>query len=47
MGLIIETFVHNYLLRENGELYFWRQRQIKEVDFIQVSEAPNRSEISK
>ena len=36
MGLIIETFVHNYLLRENGELYFWRQRQIKEVDFIQV-----------
>jgi hypothetical protein len=36
MGLIIETFVHNCLLRENGELYFWRQRQIKEVDFIQV-----------
>lgn len=37
IGLIIETFVHNYLLRENSELYFWRQRQIKEVDFIQVS----------
>lgn len=36
MGLVIETFVHNYLLRENNELYFWRQRQIKEVDFIQV-----------
>lgn len=37
IGLIIETFVHDFLLRENNELYFWRQRQIKEVDFIQIS----------
>ncbi|MDP1722870.1 MAG: ATP-binding protein [Candidatus Gottesmanbacteria bacterium] len=36
MGLIVETFVHNYLLRTGNELFFWRQRQIKEVDFIQV-----------
>jgi predicted AAA+ superfamily ATPase len=36
IGLIIEIFVHNYLMREGNELYFWRQRQIKEVDFIQV-----------
>jgi predicted AAA+ superfamily ATPase len=36
IGLIIETFVHNYLMREGNELYFWRQRQIKEVDFIQI-----------
>lgn len=33
-GLIIELFVHNYLVREGGERYFWRQRQSKEVDFI-------------
>ena len=34
-GAIIETFVYNYLLRKNeGEINFWRQRQIKEVDFI-------------
>lgn len=36
IGLVIETFVYNYLLRENNELYFWRQRQLKEVDFIQI-----------
>ena len=35
VGSIIETFVYNYLLRKNeGEINFWRQRQIKEVDFV-------------
>lgn len=34
-GIIIETFVYNYFSRKNeGEINFWRQRQIKEVDFI-------------
>ncbi|MBI3385091.1 ATP-binding protein [Candidatus Gottesmanbacteria bacterium] len=34
-GAMIETFVYNYLLRKNeGEIHFWRKRQIKEVDFI-------------
>lgn len=37
IGSIIETFVFNYLLRHyDSEINFWRQRQIKEVDFIQV-----------
>lgn len=34
-GDIIETFVFNHLGRKNeGKIYFWRQRQVKEVDFI-------------
>lgn len=34
-GTIIESFVYHYLLRKNeGEINFWRQRQVKEVDFI-------------
>lgn len=36
IGRIIETYVHNALIRQGNEFYFWRQRQIKEVDFIQV-----------
>lgn len=36
VGLIIEAFVHNYLVRAGNEIYFWRKRQIKEVDFIQM-----------
>lgn len=34
IGQIIETFVYNYLLSRSEELFFWRQRQVKEVDFI-------------
>lgn len=38
MSSIIETFVYNYLVRQGeGEIYFWRQRQIKEVDFLLVT----------
>ena len=37
MGQYVETFVFNYLVRQQtGEIYFWRQRQ-KEVDFILVT----------
>ncbi|MEK7168758.1 MAG: ATP-binding protein [Patescibacteria group bacterium] len=37
IGNIIETFVYNHLVRKNqGEVSFWRQRQIKEVDFINL-----------
>lgn len=36
-GQYVETFVFNYLVRQQaGEIYFWRQRQ-KEVDFILVT----------
>jgi len=39
MGNIIETFVYNYLIRqpETTEIDFWRQRQVKEVDFLQIT----------
>lgn len=39
MGNIIETFVYNYLLRqpETIEINFWRERQVKEVDFLQIT----------
>lgn len=37
IGQYLETFVFNYLVRQQaGEIYFWRQRQ-KEVDFILVT----------
>ncbi len=37
IGYIIETFVYNYLLRQqSGDIHFFRQRQVKEVDFIQL-----------
>lgn len=34
IGQIAENFVFNYLSSKEGQLYFWRQRQIKELDFI-------------
>lgn len=34
IGQVVECFVFNYLSSKEGELFFWRQRQIKEVDFI-------------
>lgn len=35
IGNIIETFVYNYYARKNiGEICFWRERQVKEVDFV-------------
>jgi len=35
IGNIIETFVYNHLIRKySSEVYFWRKRQIKEVDFV-------------
>lgn len=39
MGSIIETFAYNYLLRqpETIDINFWRQRQVKEVDFLQIT----------
>ncbi|KKR87443.1 MAG: hypothetical protein UU32_C0005G0002 [Candidatus Woesebacteria bacterium GW2011_GWB1_41_10] len=38
IGLIIETFVYNHLLRKSsGDIVFWRQRQVREVDFVLVS----------
>lgn len=34
-GLFIENYVYNYLKRlQVGEIDFWRERQVKEVDFI-------------
>lgn len=34
-GKLVETFVYNYLLRQtNDEVFFFRQREAKEVDFI-------------
>jgi predicted AAA+ superfamily ATPase len=36
LGLLVENFVHNYLRQQDGELYFWREREIKEIDFLQI-----------
>lgn len=39
MGNIIETYVYNHLLRqkETTDINFWRQRQTREVDFLQIT----------
>ncbi|EKD80801.1 MAG: hypothetical protein ACD_40C00006G0001 [uncultured bacterium] len=39
MGNIIETFVYNYLSRQSEtiNINFWRERQVKEVDFLQIT----------
>lgn len=34
-GLFVENYVYNYLKRlQEGEIDFWRQRQVREVDFV-------------
>lgn len=34
IGQLVETFIHNYYLGKGEELYFWREGQAREVDFI-------------